>query len=679
MENLTVVIPFWNGFETIGALLESIPDWLPVIVVDDMSDQPLHINRENTRVLHLSERGYFSGAVNAGARTCETDILVLNQDARLEGTRWLDLIAEKRQRYAVLGDGVMRHPAWPNGYVQGTFMYIRRNAWEDVGELNQEFYPLWGATCEWQLRACRKEYKALPLETVPGLVHGEGRKFRDAEGTARRQRFGDSIMEAIRRERDKFHLFVRTPPMVSLIVPCYNYGHLLPDAINSLLGGPTCLGEMPGQTFQSFEIIIVDDASTDNSWEVVRSYHDRWKGIRAMRMPENRGLPAVLNHAIGRAWGKYINILSADDMREPWTVEKQLRTCLENPHSVAYGDIQVFKRGKRGKLLKMRRSYDFDFILQKNPMGAGIMFPKVAWEEVGGYPELMRSGREDWAFHIALAAAGWCGVHIDDVSGLYRRDGQNRSLRTSNVHSGEVAPTGSKDWRPFFRQQLRQLYPDYYQGVRPMGCCGGGGGRSRGGRRATASVPRSAPASLPGKAGMEVLEYHGQKSGASTYWGDVTKTPYRFGLSRSRGYVDVQDVPGFLNTMEGRKPVFRKYVARKPRPAPKPEPVKPEPVDFGTDSEIESLPTEIEAQFTSDQHPTPDELLEDGREPCTGLDGDDLTDIKGVGVATAEALVNAGYGTFESLGAEEPEVLADKLGMSSYRAKKIIYGAQDAI
>lgn len=569
MENLTVVVPFWNGHATIGRLLDSLPAGLPVIVVDDVSDDPLHLNRPDTQVMRLKERGYFSGAVNTGMAACDTDVLVLNQDVWLQGTQWLDQLAEVRN-VAIAGDGVKGHPAWPAGYVQGTFMYLNRPAWNEVGPLNAQEYPLWGATCEWQLRACRAGYDFRLLD-VPGLHHERSKtKFRGAG-----QRFGEAITEAIKRERKKARLFLRTPPLISVIIPCHNYGRYLEDCINSLLGGLTCLGEMEPQTLQSFEAIIVDDASTDNTWDIIQDMADRKKGIRGLHLSHNRGTPGALNIGVEKSYGAYIQVLSADDMLESWALEKHYQTCKANKHRVVYGDLRVIRDGKRQRVLKLP-NYSCDLVLNKNPMSAGIMYPRQAWKDAGGYPEQMQWGREDWAFNIALMLANWCGVHIEDAGYLYRREYQNRSLKTGNRHHDEAGqyaetPDGTPTWREFFVNQLRELYPQAYGGNRRMaGCCGGG--RTR--RASPVKVqPRrvSVARDLPGKAGMTRLEYIGRNQGDSTWWGPVTNTRYIFGPNHKVGYVDDRDLAEMLKMQKENRPVFRRF--REP-PKPKAAPVE---------------------------------------------------------------------------------------------------------
>lgn len=334
-DSLTVVIPFRNGHQTLGRLLDSLPDNLPVIVVDDGSQPPLHVDttdpeRTNVKVIRRAERGYFSGAVNTGiAAAGEKDVLVLNQDVWFDGSvghqkNLINFILEKRGEFAMIGDGVFGHPAFPKGYVQGTAMFLRRDAIERIGALNGRDYPLWGATAEWQLRMCRAGYRALPVRMQDYGVH-------HARGDAK---FGSSIAATLREEPERESLFVRTPPAISVIITCYNYGRFLKDAVHSLIGGPTTLGDMPPQTLQSFEVIIVDDASTDDTAQIAAELADPWKGIHFLHLPKNVGSAAAANAGILKAHGKYITVLDADDLMEPTRLETLYRVAEQNPHSV---------------------------------------------------------------------------------------------------------------------------------------------------------------------------------------------------------------------------------------------------------------------------------------------------------------------------------------------------------
>jgi len=567
---LTVIIPYYNGGSSITKLLNSLPVDLPIIIIDDQSAKPLALASDdiNLKVIRPDRKGYFSGAVNRGISECNTDVLVLNQDVLFEGTDWLDIIIENRDEYAMIGERIKgNHPAYPNGYIHGTFMFIRRDAWKKVGKLNQTDYPLWGSTCEWQLRACRKGFKVLPLEEIPGFAH------------SRSGRYGDAISQILREEPDRKNLLIRTPPLISVVVPCYNYGKYLPDLINSFIGGHTCLGQMPGQTLQSFEIIIADDGSTDGeTQEIGESLHDPWKGVFYYRCPINGGTAYAANYAIEHSNAPYITRMDADDMRDSTSLEALYRTLIKDPHSFTYDDIILFTNGKRKKKVWKFQEYNFDELIWKNHVHAGIMFPYSAWKETGGYPEVMSDGRDDWAFNVALGVKGYCGIRVANPGYLYRREGQNRTLtNTTPVRRAE------------FLEKIKRLFPNIYRGERPMGCCGNrksGVSPSAGAKNMGTYV---GPPSLPGASGMIQVEYQGGNYGLQTFYGPATGTAYTFSVKHKRRNIDVRDAHfphastqkdiGLLGLHEAGKSIFlqvQKPVAKKPAPV-KPAPVKPPP------------------------------------------------------------------------------------------------------
>jgi len=116
---------------------------------------------------------------------------------------------------------------------------------------------------------------------------------------------------------------IKDNPTVSVIMPTYNRAHLLGRAIQSVLD----------QTYQHFEIIVVDDGSTDNTEEVVKSFGD--ERIRYIRLRENSGTSAApRNTAIRAARGEYIALQDSDDEWLPEKLEKQLKLFENTPPKV---------------------------------------------------------------------------------------------------------------------------------------------------------------------------------------------------------------------------------------------------------------------------------------------------------------------------------------------------------
>jgi len=106
---------------------------------------------------------------------------------------------------------------------------------------------------------------------------------------------------------------IKTSPTVSVIIPTYNRAHMVGRAIQSVLA----------QTYQGFELIVADDASTDNTEEVVKSFND--ERLKYIRHEENSGTSAApRNTGIKMARGEYIALLDSDDEWLPEKLEKQL-------------------------------------------------------------------------------------------------------------------------------------------------------------------------------------------------------------------------------------------------------------------------------------------------------------------------------------------------------------------
>lgn len=113
-------------------------------------------------------------------------------------------------------------------------------------------------------------------------------------------------------------------PKVSVLIPSFNYANFLPEAIESVLS----------QTYQDFEIIVVDNSSTDNTVEVVNSYIKKDSRIKLYVNEENIGMFRNYNQALTYANGEYIKFLNADDKFKPTILEK-FTNILENNKNVS--------------------------------------------------------------------------------------------------------------------------------------------------------------------------------------------------------------------------------------------------------------------------------------------------------------------------------------------------------
>ena len=115
---------------------------------------------------------------------------------------------------------------------------------------------------------------------------------------------------------------------ISVIIPCYNAEKMIRETIESVLA----------QTYQDFEIIVVDDGSTDHSKEIIQSFGEKVKYI----YQENGGQSAARNTAIRASNGKYLAFVDADDLWFPEKLEKQLKRMNETGVDWCFCDCEIF-------------------------------------------------------------------------------------------------------------------------------------------------------------------------------------------------------------------------------------------------------------------------------------------------------------------------------------------------
>lgn len=187
-------------------------------------------------------------------------------------------------------------------------------------------------------------------------------------------------------------------PRVSVVMSVYNGEPYLREAIDSILT----------QTYADFEFVIIDDGSTDESANIIRSYIDA--RIRFVQQ-ENRGLPAGLNQGIGLSTGEYIARMDADDISELSRLARQVRYMDDNPSCVLVGTgaSLIDKDGLLLHSMTMPRGQDDNIReLQRGAspfIHGSVMFKKVAVSQCGYYDE-RSTGHEDWVLWTKMIRLG---------------------------------------------------------------------------------------------------------------------------------------------------------------------------------------------------------------------------------------------------------------------------------
>ncbi len=197
------------------------------------------------------------------------------------------------------------------------------------------------------------------------------------------------------------------PPLVSILVTSYNVEDFIDRAINSALD----------QTYPHVEIIAVDDASSDSTWQRLQKYKHR---IQLIRNKKRKRVSAALNIALSVAKGEYITRLDGDDQLDPTLVEKEVELLSKNSHiGFVYCDYVEVDPG--GKLIREVHLPDYipsvihlvDYIAMGNMIRAGC------YQKIGGYDEGMKK-QEHYDFSIRLARE-FEGAHLAEPLFFYTR------------------------------------------------------------------------------------------------------------------------------------------------------------------------------------------------------------------------------------------------------------------
>lgn len=192
---------------------------------------------------------------------------------------------------------------------------------------------------------------------------------------------------------------------VSVIMPCYNDGKYIREAIESV----------KNQTYPNIEIMVIDDGSEDN--ETCQILNGLSEDVCLLRSEHLRPAGAR-NLGISKATGKYILPLDSDDKIDATYIEKCVNILNDNEKIGAvycYADLFGEKCG-RWRLPK----YSFKNMLVDNVVFVTAMFRKEDWEKVGGFDTAMDSGMEDYAFWISILALGKEIYQIPEILFHYR-------------------------------------------------------------------------------------------------------------------------------------------------------------------------------------------------------------------------------------------------------------------
>ncbi len=193
-------------------------------------------------------------------------------------------------------------------------------------------------------------------------------------------------------------------PLVSIVIPCHNYGRFLSEAIESALN----------QTYGPVEVIVVDDGSEDNARAVAEGYH-----VKVLEQPQS-GVCAAINNGVRASHGTFVMRLDADDVLERTYVAETVAALDNDPTAhFAYTDVAYFGAATGTYPIE---DFNVETLTERNYVHGSALMRRPSFDQIGGLDPTLASARcEDWDLWLAFAERGFAGVRVAKPLLRYRQ------------------------------------------------------------------------------------------------------------------------------------------------------------------------------------------------------------------------------------------------------------------
>ncbi|RNA67593.1 glycosyltransferase family 2 protein [Alteribacter keqinensis] len=199
-------------------------------------------------------------------------------------------------------------------------------------------------------------------------------------------------------------------PLVSVITPAYNAERFIGQTIESVMA----------QSFQDWEMIIVDDCSTDQTLGIIEKFANRDGRIRATQLPTNSGAAVARNEAIKMSKGQYLAFLDSDDQWLPEKLEKQLDFMKEKGAAFSFTDyIFIDETGKEtGEVTEVPECVSYKDLLKENMIGCLTVM--IDREKTGCVEMIDIRTRQDYVLWLDLCKRGFKARGLQKPLSKYR-------------------------------------------------------------------------------------------------------------------------------------------------------------------------------------------------------------------------------------------------------------------
>lgn len=237
-------------------------------------------------------------------------------------------------------------------------------------------------------------------------------------------------------------------PFFSIIIPTYNRAHCIRQAIDSVLH----------QSYEDFEVIVVDDGSTDDSFEQVSNIDDR--RLRYLKQ-HNQGVTIARNHAASIATGEYLLFLDSDDTLKPEALFNHHRVLQNNRNDLSFSDVERKNiRTRQSIIISARNPYRGESSMGLFLAGA-FCIRRSLFKQLGGYDEYLKFG-ENAELQLRLLPLKPSVVYTDAVGLTYELSSTGGASQWSHIiHANKYI----MDKHPVFFQEKPHVLKYYRQKI----------------------------------------------------------------------------------------------------------------------------------------------------------------------------------------------------------------------
>lgn len=229
--------------------------------------------------------------------------------------------------------------------------------------------------------------------------------------------------------------------LVSVIIPVYNADERIEKACDSVLN----------QSYSNIEVIIIDDCSSDNSFNIIKNMSKKDKRIKAYKNEINLGVSQTRNLGIEMAKGKFIAFLDSDDIWKKDKLEKQISHINETKADICYTGYEIIDKDERHvTIYTVPNNIDYAGLLKENVICCSSIVIKSELLKINHFEH--EFFHEDFVLWLKLLKKGYKAVGIQEALVIYRKGGRSSNKIKASINR----------WNVYRKSEHLKLIPSIY-------------------------------------------------------------------------------------------------------------------------------------------------------------------------------------------------------------------------